>query len=613
MKIVWFLFLTLISDLAFADCLRLNDAKDYHELTRYLEIYEDPTNQLGIDQVRNLNFTTHNSDRFPFIRNISSTYWVRFCVFTDSSSGTRWMLENADSHIDEFDLYSQGPAGIQKMQAGAIRSFDLRLYKHKNFVFDISTSSKPSYFYARIKSSHHNPFILKVTSNNFLIWYALNEYYLLGIFYGIMVIMAIYNLIIFFSLKEYLYLFYVIYVFCCVMLTLSEDGLGFQYLWPAKPGLNGVISNIAPLLLVLSFTFYSKIFLELHKNFPVLDKILNWMMIVYVPFFFIDMVFMQVAREIPIYIIPFTIIYIAAILCLKRGFRQARYYLLGYSFMFVSIILLVLRMTGIYHLDNIITVYSFNIGMVFEVVMLSFALSDRLRIIRTEREEAQKSIIEQLRENERLKDRVNRELEQKVKERTKEIEEKSHLLESANDKLKIQAEEIQRMNLLLDADNRKLQNNVKDLVKARVMQEDVDFDEFRKIFPAEDSCYRYLAELKWEKGYICRKCGHTRFCDGKEKYSKRCTRCRYDESPTAYTIFHRLKFDVLKAFYMVFLVYANKGKITSLDLSQMLKLRQSTCWTFSKKVTKAMKERKKTTTSDGHGWSYLILDPDTNE
>jgi hypothetical protein len=61
---------------------------------------------------------------------------------------------------------------------------------------------------------------------------------------------------------------------------------------------------------------------------------------------------------------------------------------------------------------------------------------------------------------------------------------------------------------------------------------------------------------------------------------------------------------------MVFLVFANKGKITSLELSQELKLRQSTCWTFSKKVTTAMKDKKKNASdSDAHGWSHIILDP----
>ncbi|MCU0429947.1 MAG: hypothetical protein MUF42_08225 [Cytophagaceae bacterium] len=612
-KRTFLLFLCLTTLPCFPDCIKLSDSSEFIELTKYLEVFEDISNKVDIAQIDKQTFVPHSGNGFPFVKDVDNTYWVRFCLQSNASSSIRWMLENADPHIDEFDLYQTTPAGIKLIQAGYSRPFGIRAYQHKNFVFDLHVGPTPQWFYAKIKSSHHNPFIFKLTSNNYLIWYALNEYYLLGIFYGILIIMAIYNLIIYFSLKENLYLFYVVYVACCALLTLSEDGLGFQYLWPDSPGLNSVLAGIAPLLLVLSFTFYSKVFLELKTNLPKLDQLLTWMMIVYVPFFFLDLTVFKISKDFPIYIIPFSILYIAAILCWKSGFRQARYFLLGYSFMFISIILLLLRMTGLYHLNTILSVYSFNIGMVFEVVMLSFALSDRLRIIRAEREQAKEKIIQQLQENERLKDKVNRELEEKVKERTKEIAEKNSLLENANEKLKDQAEEIQRMNLLLDADNRKLQNNVKDLVKARVMQEEVDFEEFRKIFPTEDSCYRYLAELKWEKGYTCRKCGHLRFCDGKEKYSKRCTRCRYDESPTAYTIFHRLKFDVLKAFYMVFLVYANKGKITSLELSQMLKLRQSTCWTFSKKVTKAMKERKKTISTDGHGWSYLIMDPEEED
>ncbi|MCS6824945.1 MAG: chromosome partitioning protein ParA, partial [Cytophagaceae bacterium] len=327
----------------------------------------------------------------------------------------------------------------------------------------------------------------------------------------------------------------------------------------------------------------------------------------YSVFFILDVTWLRLKWDFPLYIFPFTAIYISAIICLKKGLKQARYYLLGYSFMFISIIFLIFRMSGIIHWSDIFTVYSFNIGLVFEILILSFALSDRIKIIRLEKELAQQKIIEQLQENEKLKDKVNRELEQKVKERTLEIEQKNAQLAQMNLELKIQAEEINRMNLLLDADNRKLQNNVKDLVKARVMVQHVDFEEFKKIFPNADSCYKFLHDLKWDNGYSCKRCHHNRWCQGKDKYSKRCTRCRYDESATSYTIFHRLKFDIQKAFYMVFLVYANKGKITSQELSEILSLRQSTCWAFSKKVQEAMKEKRKQG-QENEGWASLIMD-----
>jgi hypothetical protein len=408
-------------------------------------------------------------------------------------------------------------------------------------------------------------------------------------------------------MRDKVYLYYVVYVACSILISLAEDGTGFQYLWPKWPLLNKLISRFAPLLLLVSFTIYSKRFLELKTYLPYINRLLNYFMLVYSFFFLIDMFILKLKWDFPLYIIPFTVIYISAILCLRKGLRQARYYLLGYSFILISIIFLIFRMSGITHWSDIFTVYSFNIGLVFEIFILSFALADRIKIIRAEKEHAQQKIIEQLLENEKLKDKVNRELEQKVKERTIEIEEKNNQLAEMNEELKIQAEEINRMNLLLDADNRKLQKNVKELVKARVMVEEVDFEEFKKIFPNRDSCYKFLYELKWDKGFTCKRCHHTRWCQGKDKYSKRCTRCRYDESATSYTIFHRLKFDVQKAFYMVFLVYANKGEITSHELSQILSLRQSTCWAFSKKVQKAMKEKKKQG-RDNEGWASLIID-----
>jgi hypothetical protein len=87
---------------------------------------------------------------------------------------------------------------------------------------------------------------------------------------------------------------------------------------------------------------------------------------------------------------------------------------------------------------------------------------------------------------------------------------------------------------------------------------------------------------------VCRKCGHTHSCAGKATQSRQCTCCRYVESPTAQTLFHKVKFDLLKAFYIVYFVSTNKKGITSTELSRKLNLRQKTCWGFKRKVMKAM-------------------------
>lgn len=116
--------------------------------------------------------------------------------------------------------------------------------------------------------------------------------------------------------------------------------------------------------------------------------------------------------------------------------------------------------------------------------------------------------------------------------------------------------------------------------------------EFQEQFTSSDDCLVYLSDIKWKSGFVCRKCGHTRSCSGEMAYSQQCTSCRYVESPTAQTLFHKVKFDLLKAFYIVYFVSTNKKGITSTELSRKLALRQKTCWSFKRKVMKAMKSSK---------------------
>ena len=112
--------------------------------------------------------------------------------------------------------------------------------------------------------------------------------------------------------------------------------------------------------------------------------------------------------------------------------------------------------------------------------------------------------------------------------------------------------------------------------------------EFQQRFSNEDSCYEYLSELKWGNGFVCPQCGHTHYCRGKRKHDRQCTSCHRISSPTSGTLFHKVKFSILKAFYIVYYVSTSKKGISSTELSRKLGLRQKTCWLFKKKVMKAM-------------------------
>jgi two-component system, sensor histidine kinase LadS len=108
-------------------------------------------------------------------------------------------------------------------------------------------------------------------------------------------------------------------------------------------------------------------------------------------------------------------------------------------------------------------------------------------------------------------------------------------------------------------------------------------DAFSEIFATEEDCLKYLASLKWDKDFICKKCGHNNFCSGKTPYSRRCTRCKHDESATAHTPFHGCRMPMLMAFQMAYQVCCRPA-ISTYKLSQIFDIRQMTCWKLKRKI-----------------------------
>jgi len=112
---------------------------------------------------------------------------------------------------------------------------------------------------------------------------------------------------------------------------------------------------------------------------------------------------------------------------------------------------------------------------------------------------------------------------------------------------------------------------------------------FNQRFKEDNDCLEYLADVKWQAGYKCKRCENEKYCKGKHLHNRRCTKCGYDESPTAGTMFDKLKFSVLIAFHIAFKISTKKKGMSSLELSNEFELRQMTCWTFKQKLQQAMK------------------------
>jgi hypothetical protein len=113
--------------------------------------------------------------------------------------------------------------------------------------------------------------------------------------------------------------------------------------------------------------------------------------------------------------------------------------------------------------------------------------------------------------------------------------------------------------------------------------------EFSDKFKTDQDCKDYLAQLKWSQGYKCCKCQHTGYVKGKKEGHRRCQQCGYEESFTSGTLFHKVKFPLLKAFHICFRVCVRKKGMSTVELSKELMLQQKTCWLFKRKIQEAMK------------------------
>lgn len=117
--------------------------------------------------------------------------------------------------------------------------------------------------------------------------------------------------------------------------------------------------------------------------------------------------------------------------------------------------------------------------------------------------------------------------------------------------------------------------------------------EFRAKYGNEVQCLEYLVSQKWSIGYECMKCKNAKYCKGKKDYHRRCTRCGYDESPTANTLFHKLKFDIVDAFEMAYDISTSKKGANSIWLAERYGVTQMTAWFFRRKLQEAMKSSEK--------------------
>ena len=602
----------------------LQDTINQHIFSNHeIECFEDATRSYSLSNILSPVVAAKfkpSKENTPVAQNNNSVYWYRINIKNNIHSKNNWILEFFDQTIDDIIIYSPTQSGsFTATHMGASQPFTKRSYQHKNFGLNISNNKQPvSTYYIRIQSHQPANVIVVLRSVNWFIHYAIDEYFFFGIFYGMILVFSLYNLVMFLAMRHVQYLYYIMYNLSIGLYEMCADGIAYQYIWPTASGWNQYAYGTALYSSSIFALLFTQSLLYVSSKAKTFNKLIWWVIALRTLFFLACLLINKSWFTYKIVeVVPLTVAYATGWRILYKGYWPARYFVVGYTFLIIGFVIKLLIALNVSWLPfGPVTHYSLSVCFIMEMLFISFAIGDKVRILKTKKEKVHRKMIQQFRINEHLKDNLNRNLEKQVNERTREVVEKSSVIEAQNQELKMvnallqqKTEEISRMNVLLEEDNSTLQTNIEKVTHDRVMSAEVDFEEFSRIYPDRESCFKFLADLKWSNGYFCRKCGSTLYNHGHLPFSRRCSKCSYEESPIAYTILQNTRIPINKAFYMVFMIYSTKGKISSYKLSELLSVRQSTCWAYSTRIKKVMDDKKKEfKKADKLGWSKLMME-----
>ncbi|OUR98035.1 hypothetical protein A9Q81_12300 [Gammaproteobacteria bacterium 42_54_T18] len=362
-----------------------------YDLNRNIYIFEDPTNELTIDQVSSHEYDTEFSLNESSMLNLGisqSTYWVKLNIVYPSSYPNadprqQWLLEVGRSNLDIAELFIPEVDGVYTVLSSDLRSkYDEKDVIHVNSVFPITTLlDQEMLLYIKIKSDTSIYLPVKLWTHTGFLEKTSREELAYGVFLGAMVILLTYNFFIYVSVRDVGYLYYVFYLGSITIAEVLESGHGMIHV----NQIFGFIGreNILPMLSVsaISTMFFAKNFMSTKADFPRLDSVLNFIAVISfmsaVIFFISD--YHVVALWNRIYFTVFMLLFLWIIgYCWSRGNQNAKFLFFAWIFNVVGLTIF----TGVTSKVIPATVLSLSalpLGILAEAILLSFALSNRIK------------------------------------------------------------------------------------------------------------------------------------------------------------------------------------------------------------------------------------------
>lgn len=387
--------------------IALDDNSDQLNPARQLFYGVDPAGQLSLNDVQS---TRSGFQWLPVPANVENvnfgysdqTYWFHFRLENTSAHRIHKQLEIGYPVLDFLDVYLLHRNGdTRQLSLGDKRPFHDRPVDHRNFIVPLLLQADDTVdVYLRVRTTSSIQLPLMIWRDNSLLEVSQAEMLGLGIYYGTMLVMVLYNFFVFLSVREANYLYYVLYVSCMALFLASLNGVSYQYLWPQGIWWNdqSIVFFLAGV--VVFAALFTINFLRIPEVFPRIYP------------FGTLIVFISVLVMVATLLLPYkTMIRVVIgwavfgiVLALGvgmyrwlKGDSSAKYYCIAWYTLLVSGVVLALNKFDIVP-RNFFTENALQLGSALEVILLSFALADRLNTEKRKRFEAQLQALE----NERI-------------------------------------------------------------------------------------------------------------------------------------------------------------------------------------------------------------------
>lgn len=381
---------------------------------------------------------------FPSVQNVPNlglghgSYWILFSV-KNSTKEKGPILHINNPEVDELDLHrvvNGNPYPIAR--GGLARPVKDRLEGMRDLAFDLGLKdSEEGVFLIRVKSQKQLRLPVEIQSLQSHTAQHAKRNLLLGIYIGIMVVLSVYNLFVYFSIRDRSYLTYVVYLLFVSLTQLTFLGITRTYLWPNSAWVSLNASLLLTIMTGIAASEFMRGFTRSRELLPRFDRLIPWFYAV----FAISALLYITVSPIAGYLVTqvsagafATFLLIGAIQIMRSGSREAGFFLLAWSVFLVGTIVFLLKDMGILPYNSV-TSYTMPIGAAVEGILLSFGLADRINILRREKEISQAQALDASLENERIIREQNLILESRVRERTWALEESNQNLKETQTQL----------------------------------------------------------------------------------------------------------------------------------------------------------------------------------